>query len=193
MTSAAYDYCPTITAPGHASNLSGTPPSIHGIIGNDWFDRQKRRSIGAVSDSAYQGVGTTSTNIHVSPRHFIGSNFADQLRLHFGSKVIGISMKDRAAVLPAGKRPNRTYWFETGTGHFISSTSYMRRNCLNGLKNSTRRNPPNAIAEPTGPGYCRQIVTNIPTPALPKAIWTAKQIMCFPTSFITPRKTNSKD
>jgi predicted AlkP superfamily pyrophosphatase or phosphodiesterase len=125
MTSAQYDYSPTVTAPGHASYLSGTPPSVHGIIGNEWFDRQQRKVISAVSDPAYNGTGTTSTNIHVSPRNFIGANFADQLRFQYRSKVVGISMKDRAAIMPAGKKPAGAYWFEVKTGHFITSSYYM--------------------------------------------------------------------
>ncbi|MBI1177790.1 alkaline phosphatase family protein [bacterium] len=127
MTSAHYNYCPTVTAPGHASYLSGTPPAVHGIIGNDWFDRQKKKTIAAVYDPACEGVGTTSTNIHVSPLNFIGSNFADQLRLQYQSKVVSVSMKDRAAILPGGKKPNGAYWFESRTGNFITSSYYMSK------------------------------------------------------------------
>ncbi len=65
MTSARYDYVPTVTAPGHSTYLSGTPPSVHGIIGNEWFDRQQRTNIVAVDDPAYVGVGSLSTNIHI--------------------------------------------------------------------------------------------------------------------------------
>jgi len=125
MTAAEYDYIPTVTAPGHASYLSGAPPSVHGIIGNDWFDRQKRKAMSAVYDPASVGVGTTSTNVHVSPRNFIGSNFADEMRLRYGSKVVGISMKDRGAVFPAGRKPAGAFWFEARSGHFVTSSYYM--------------------------------------------------------------------
>jgi predicted AlkP superfamily pyrophosphatase or phosphodiesterase len=125
MTSARYDYVPTVTAPGHATYLSGTPPSVHGIIGNEWFDRQKRTKVVAVDDADYEGVGTVSTNVHISPRNFIGGNFADEMRLRYGSKVVGISMKARAAVLPAGKQPTGAYWFEEKSGRFVTSTYYM--------------------------------------------------------------------
>lgn len=140
LASAYYNYCPTVTAPGHSSYLSGSTPSSHGVIGNEWYDRKLRKAISSVYDPAYIGVGTTSTNIHVSPHNFIGSNFADQLRLQFGSKVVSVSMKDRAAVLPAGKKPDGAYWFDTKTGHFITST-YYRPELPEWLKKFNAREP----------------------------------------------------
>lgn len=124
MTSAHYNYYPTVTAPGHASYLSGTTPAMHGIVGNDWFDRRQKKIISSVDDPAFEGVGTVSTNVHISPRNFHGDNFADQLRLRYRSKVVGISLKARAAVLPAGKKPNGAYWFEPQSGNFITSSYY---------------------------------------------------------------------
>ncbi len=123
MTSAHYDYIPTLTAPGHASFLSGSGPAQHGIIGNEWFDKKTRKTMYCVQDSSVKGVGAASGGA-MSPRNFIGSNFADELRLRFQSKVVGMSMKDRGAVLPAGKKPVGAYWFESGTGNFITSTYY---------------------------------------------------------------------
>ena len=126
MTFARYDYFPTVTAPGHATFLSGSAPSMHGIIGNEWFDRRKRRVVYCVEDPAVKGVGTTATKGDVSPRNFVGATFADQLRLQYRSKVIGVSMKDRSAVLPAGKKPAGVFWFEFKSGKFVTSTYYMQ-------------------------------------------------------------------
>ena len=126
MTFARYDYFPTVTAPGHATFLSGSTPSAHGIIGNEWFDRQKRRVVYCVEDPSVNGVGTTVTKGDVSPRNFVGATFADQLRLHYRSRVIGVSMKDRGAVLPAGKKPAGAFWFEFKSGRFVTSTHYMQ-------------------------------------------------------------------
>lgn len=125
MVFARYNYWPTVTGPGHASFLSGSPPSVHGIIGNSWFDRQTGRMRYCAEDSSVSGVGASSGDGKRSPRNYIGSNLADQMRLHFHSKVVGLSMKDRGAILPAGKKPTGAYWFDSKSGDFITSTYYM--------------------------------------------------------------------
>lgn len=125
VTNAQYDYSPTVTGPGHASFFSGAGPSMHGIIGNDWFDKRTGKMMYCVSDDGVKSVGTESDAGKMSPRNFVGANFSDQMRLHYRSKVIGISMKDRGAVLPAGKKPAGAYWFESATGHFITSSYYV--------------------------------------------------------------------
>ena len=127
MTFAHYNYVPTVTGPGHASFLSGATPMMHGIIGNDWFDRARGKDIGCVEDQSVDGVGAGPGQGRSSPRNFIGANFADELRLRFGSKVVGISMKDRGAILPAGKKPTGAFWFQYKSGNFITSTYYMEQ------------------------------------------------------------------
>lgn len=124
MTFAHYNYSPTVTGPGHASFLSGSPPAVHGIISNDWFDKRTLRSVNCVSDPDVQGVGAEGTVGQRSPRNFIGSTFADEMRLRYHSKVVGISHKDRGAILPAGKKPAGAYWFDSASGNFITSTYY---------------------------------------------------------------------
>lgn len=124
LSRAFYDYWPTKTAPGHATILSGAPPAQHGIIGNEWFNKRTRRQMYCVEDSSVKGVGATGSKAQRSPRNFIGANLADQLRLHYRSKVVGISIKDRGAILPAGKQPDGAYWVDTKSGHFITSTYY---------------------------------------------------------------------
>jgi arylsulfatase A-like enzyme len=125
LTFAHYDHVPTATGPGHATALSGTPPAIHGIIANDWFDKRTLKMVNCVSDPDVKGVGGAEKDGQRSPRNFIGSNFADELRLRFHSKVVGISLKDRGAILPAGKKPVGAYWFDSNSGNFITSTYYM--------------------------------------------------------------------
>lgn len=121
-----YNYFPTSTAPGHATVLSGAPPSEHGIIGNSWFDKRTRKSVYCAEDKSVEGVGITGIDGQRSPKNFIGSNLADQMRLHLGSRVIGISMKDRGAILPAGNKPAGAYWFDSKSGHFVTSTYYTK-------------------------------------------------------------------
>jgi len=124
MTFARYNYFPTITGPGHASYLSGSPPGIHGIIGNDWFDKRTGKDLYCCADTNVVAVGTTNKSA-MSPRNFVGATVADQMRLAFNSNVISVSMKDRGAILPAGKKPKGAFWFETKSGNFITSTYYM--------------------------------------------------------------------
>src|SRR4029079_9922133 len=119
MAFAHYNYIPTVTGPGHASFLSGSVPAVHGIIANDWFDRKSGRDIGCVEDEGVDGLGATAGKGRAAPKNVVGGTFADELRLRFKSKVIGVSIKDRAAILPAGKRPNGAYWFFAKNGNFI--------------------------------------------------------------------------
>jgi predicted AlkP superfamily pyrophosphatase or phosphodiesterase len=125
MTRAQYNYAPTVTGPGHASFFSGSTPMMHGIISNDWYDKRTGKLMYCCGDSTVTGVGTASPAGQMSPRNFIGGNFSDEMRLHFRSKVVGISMKDRGAILPAGKKPAGAFWFESATGNFISSSYYF--------------------------------------------------------------------
>lgn len=127
MTFAHYNYVPTVTGPGHASFLSGASPMMHGIIANDWVDRNTGRDVYCVEDQSVDGVGATPGKARMSPKNFTGGTFADELRLRYRSKVIGISMKDRGAILPAGKKPVGAYWFHSKNGNFVTSTYYTEQ------------------------------------------------------------------
>ena len=124
MTYAQYDFSPTVTGPGHASFLSGAPPAVHGIISNEWFDKRTGKGLNCVGDAEVKGVGGKEGEGSRSPRNFIGSNFSDEMRLRYRSKVVGVSLKDRGAILPAGKKPTGAYWFDSFSGNFITSTYY---------------------------------------------------------------------
>lgn len=125
LTFAHYNYVPTVTGPGHATYLSGSTPSMHGIIGNDWYDRKSGKDVNCVQDESVDGVGATPGKGRCSPHYFVGDNFADEMRLRFRSKVVGLSLKDRGAILPAGKKPTGAYWFYPKNGNFITSSYYM--------------------------------------------------------------------
>jgi len=118
-----YDYIPTYTGPGHASVYTGTPPSVHGIVSNDWFDRGAGKTIYCVSDTTVKGVGGTGK---MSPRNLCTTTIPDELRLasKMKSKVVGIALKDRGAILPAGHSANAAYWIDT-SGNWVSSSYYM--------------------------------------------------------------------
>ncbi len=123
-----FNYAPTYTGPGHASVYTGTTPAVHGIIGNDWYDKESKKMVYCVADDQYSSVGTVSTAGQMSPHRMVTTTVTDQLRLHTqkGSKVIGVSVKDRGAILPAGHMANAAYWFEgKKDGNWISSSYYM--------------------------------------------------------------------
>ncbi len=122
------DYIPTVTALGHTSVYTGSVPSIHGIAGNDWIDRATGASVYCTTDPNVHGVGSSSEKIGAhSPVNLWSTTITDQLGIatNFQSKVIGVSLKDRASILPAGHRPTGAFWFDEGTGHFVTSSYYM--------------------------------------------------------------------
>src|SRR5262245_14284934 len=107
--------------------MTGTVPAQNGIIANEWFDRVEGKRVTSVSDDSVQALGS-STAKGASPHRLIGSTLSDELKLSNGgaSRVIGISMKDRAAILPAGHQPDGVFWFDVSSGRFITSTYYMK-------------------------------------------------------------------
>ena len=122
-----FNYVPTYTGPGHASIYTGTTPAINGIIANDWFDRAKLKDLYCAQDYNVIGVGTTSKEGKRSPVNMLTSTITDELRIssNMKSKVIGIALKDRSAILPAGHTANAAYWYDGSIGSFISSSYYM--------------------------------------------------------------------
>ncbi len=123
-----YDYYQTKTGPGHASVSTGCPPAVHGIIGNDWFDKNKETMVYCVDDSTVKPLGVSNASGQKSPSKMLVTTLADQNRLatQFRGKTISISIKDRAAVLSGGHTANAAYWFYgKDKGHWISSSHYM--------------------------------------------------------------------
>ena len=119
------NYIPTVTAIGHTSAYTGSTPAFHGICGNDFqIDGEKVYCCG---DNTVDPVGTDNRKRGcMSPKNLLASTIGDQLRLHtdFKSKVVGVSYKDRAAILPAGRSANGAYWLDIDNGQFITSTYY---------------------------------------------------------------------
>lgn len=122
------DYIPTVTAAGHTTIFTGAVPAIHGIAGNDFIIQATGRSMYCTTDSSVRGVGTNSNSGKMSPRNMLTTTVTDELKLatNFKSKVIGIALKDRGAILPAGHTANAAYWMDDKSGSWISSTYYMK-------------------------------------------------------------------
>jgi arylsulfatase A-like enzyme len=122
-----YNYVPTYTGPGHASIYTGSTPSNHGIVANEWHYRPFNREVNCVEDTTVSTVGSTSAYGKRSPYFLRSNTITDQLKLTYpGSKVIGVSIKDRSAILPAGHLSDGSYWYDYATGNFITSTFYKK-------------------------------------------------------------------
>lgn len=123
-----YNYVPTYTAPGHASIYTGTTPAVHGIISNSWYVKNTGKGLYCVSDNTVISVGSDSKEGKCSPINLLTTTITDELRIssNMKSKVIGIALKDRSAILPAGHTANAAYWYDGSVGSFISSTYYMK-------------------------------------------------------------------
>jgi predicted AlkP superfamily pyrophosphatase or phosphodiesterase len=132
FTDANLEHYPTVTAVGHATMLSGATPSVSGIIGNDWFDRESGTTVMSVTDTTVKPVGA-DTAVAASPRRLLVSTLGDQLKLASTAakgapdapRVIGLSLKDRSAIMPAGRGADAAYWLDTKSGTFVTSTYYM--------------------------------------------------------------------
>jgi predicted AlkP superfamily pyrophosphatase or phosphodiesterase len=121
------NYLPSYTAVGHTCIFTGSVPSITGIAGNNWTDQLSGASVYCTEDSTVQSVGASSPEGKMSPRNLLVSTITDELRIatNFHSRVVGVSLKDRAAILPAGHTANAAFWLDDASGNFISSTYYM--------------------------------------------------------------------
>lgn len=123
-----YPYALTVTAAGHASVYTGSVPAINGIVGNEWFDPIKKQEVYCVEDSTVKTVGSNTGSVgKMSPRNLLTSTVTDQLRIatNFRSKTIGVAIKDRGSILPAGHTANAAYWFDSKTGNWVTSSFYM--------------------------------------------------------------------
>lgn len=126
FTNAHLEHYPTATGVGHSTLLTGATPSLSGIIGNEWYDRETRKSIAGVFDPEVKLLGAEKGS-GASPRRLMVSTVGDELKMagRGPSKVIGISFKDRAAILAVGRMADGAYWFDNNSGRMISSTFYF--------------------------------------------------------------------
>jgi predicted AlkP superfamily pyrophosphatase or phosphodiesterase len=129
LKNAHFNYGPTFTGPGHASVYTGTTPAIHGIISNDFYDRQSKQSVYCAGDNNYKAVGSSSNNGRISPSRMLTTSITDELKLFTQkrAKVIAMAHKDRGAALPGGHMADAAYWYDNTVGHFITSTYYMEK------------------------------------------------------------------
>jgi hypothetical protein len=121
-----YNYANTRTAPGHSTLFTGAYSNGHGIADNEWWDPKKKRMVTSVEDDSTKQVGVNPDESGASPRNLLADTVGDELKLATQGKarVFGVSLKDRAAILPAGFAGDAAYWIEPKTGQWITSTYY---------------------------------------------------------------------
>ena len=125
FTDAHYLHAATVTAVGHGTFLTGATPSISGIIANEWYDRESGQTVTSVSDPATKLVGGNTDRAGSSPRRLLVSTVGDELKIQRGeSRVIGISIKDRSAILPAGHMADGAYWYDDHANAWVTSSYY---------------------------------------------------------------------
>ncbi len=134
FTNALYQQVPTVTAVGHSIFMSGAMPSVSGIISNSWYDRNEGQVVTSVCDWDEKTVGghqeeqgpKCTDSDPASPRRLLTSTVGDELKFaHPNSRVIGISIKARGAIMPSGHAANAAFWFDDVSGNFVSSTYYF--------------------------------------------------------------------
>jgi arylsulfatase A-like enzyme len=124
FTNARYEHVPTVTAVGHSTFLSGATPAMSGIINNEWWDRTLAKRVTSVSDDATKLLG--APGVGSSPNRLIQSTFGDELKIAGrAAKVIGVSIKDRSAILPSGHMADGAFWFDPEHLAFVSSDYYF--------------------------------------------------------------------
>ena len=135
FTNAYYRQSPTVTAVGHSIFLSGAMPSVSGVVGNTWYDREEGKVVTSVCDWNEQVVGgrqfskgaKCTDSDPASPRRLLVTTLGDEMKNAWeGARVYGVSIKARGAVLPAGHRADGAFWFDDATGNFVTSTYYMK-------------------------------------------------------------------
>jgi predicted AlkP superfamily pyrophosphatase or phosphodiesterase len=125
---ALISFSPSFTASGHASIFTGSVPALHGITGNNWWDHENQRYEYCTGDDGVHTVGSSSDAGNMSPVHLLTTTICDELKLatNFRSKTIGIAIKDRGGILPAGQSANAAYWYDDVSGEWITSSYYMK-------------------------------------------------------------------
>lgn len=120
-------YAQTLTAAGHTTVYTGTTPAIHGIVGNEWYDKALGRSVYCTEDNTVVTIGGSEKAAPQSPRNMWVTTICDELKLatNFRSKVIGIAIKDRGGILPVGHSADAAYWYDSKSGNWVTSTYYM--------------------------------------------------------------------
>ena len=122
----SYNYANTRTGPGHSTLFTGAYSDGHGFVANEYWDFKNKREVPFVEDDKTKLVGAPGEKAGASPHNLLADTLGDELKLatQGRSRVFGVSLKDRAAVLPAGYAGDAAYWIEPKSGLWVTSTYY---------------------------------------------------------------------
>ncbi|MDX2092867.1 MAG: alkaline phosphatase family protein [Kofleriaceae bacterium] len=134
VRAAELPYANTFTAPGHATISTGTTPSVHGVIGNQWFRRDVGKDLSAEHDSASpvlsvgEPVEDAQRTDTASAQALRVEGLAEALRRATNGKghSLAIGLKSRAAVFLAGQHPDLAVFYDAGAGGMTTSTAYAK-------------------------------------------------------------------
>lgn len=203
FTNAFYAQVPTVTAVGHSIFMSGAMPALSGIVGNAWYDRQEAKLVTSVCDwdtaivgghSGQKGAKCTDSDPS-SPKRLLVSTIGDELRdAHEDSKVIGISIKGRSAILPSGHRATGAFWFDDVTGNFITSTFYMNELPAWAKSFNDRRLPAKYVDQKWEgfPKWAFQGTSKAPYEKLPEGPWGNELIEQFAEQALSGEKLGQR-
>jgi predicted AlkP superfamily pyrophosphatase or phosphodiesterase len=123
---ASFQYLINETAVGNATISSGTLPSYHGIIADNWYVSLQDKIINCVEDERYSTVGGSYEAGRCSPSKLMVSTIGDELKMsnEQKSKVIGIALDNEAAILSTGHSADYAFWYDIKTGKWITSSFY---------------------------------------------------------------------
>jgi predicted AlkP superfamily pyrophosphatase or phosphodiesterase len=133
FTTCYYNYAATKTAPGHSTIGTGTYALGHGIFANEWWDPRERRIVSSVEDESTHPLGLPAgvegEQWSASPHNLQTDTIGDELKLATGgrARVYGISLKDRAAILPVGFAADAAFFLDSHSGAFVTSSYYMQQ------------------------------------------------------------------
>jgi len=127
FTEARYPYAGTVTCAGHASISTGAAPSVHGMVLNEWWDRERRARVACPEDPLVTPVGFTKpVTARYSGRSMLSDTFAGRLdasQAPDAGRVAAFSLKPRSAIGLAGRTGDVVVWFDT-PGTFATSSAY---------------------------------------------------------------------
>ncbi len=123
-----FNYIPTYTGPGHASIYTGSVPALNGVVSNDWYNERTGGYVYVTDDTSVHMIGGNGIGSKMSPRNMVSTTITDMLQMsnQSTSKVIGIALKDRGAILPAGHMADAAYWYDGASNAWVTSSYYMQ-------------------------------------------------------------------
>jgi arylsulfatase A-like enzyme len=127
-SNAHHPHANTTTCAGHATIATGSYPSLHGIINNDWYDRKSKQMIYCMEDLHVHVLPTQHTKINLagrSPKNLYSSTLSDEILLANKGRAFGVAFKDRSAIALAG-HAGKAFWFDTTNGGFVTSSYYYK-------------------------------------------------------------------